>query len=450
MFKKILIANRGEIAVRVIRACKELGIKTVAVYSEADKDSLHTGIADEAVCIGSAPSSESYLNVFRILSAAQITGCDAIHPGYGFLAENADFAEACISSGIKFIGPKPEHIRAMGDKILAKKTMREAGVPTVPGSEGGVKSVKEVKEIVDKIGLPVILKAAAGGGGRGMRIVREKKDVEVQFQMAQAESKIAFGDDRVYVEKFIEKPRHIEVQLLGDKEGNVIHLAERECSIQRRHQKLIEEAPSPFVNQRLRKKITEAAVKGAKKIGYENAGTMEFLMDEEGNFYFMEMNTRVQVEHPITEIITDTDIVKLQIMIASGEPIGNIGGMLKFNRHAIECRINAENPEKGFMPTPGKIKILHLPGGPGIRVDTHIYAGYTIPPHYDSLIAKVISYGNTREEARKRMIRALDEFYVEGVKTTIPFHLKVLNHPEFIKGNLSTRFIEEYMKEFTV
>ena len=448
MFKKILVANRGEIALRVIRACKELGIKTVAVYSEADKDSLHTGLADEAVCIGPAPSKESYLKVFRILSAAQITGADAIHPGYGFLAENSDFAEACISSGIEFIGPKPEHIRTMGDKILAKETMKKAGVPTVPGSEGGVNTIKEIKNIVDRIGLPVILKAAAGGGGRGMRIVREKREIEMQFQMAQAESKIAFGDDKIYVEKYIEKPRHIEIQILGDKHKKVVHLAERECSIQRRHQKLIEEAPSPAVNEKIRKKITEAAVKGTSAINYENAGTMEFLMDENGDFYFMEMNTRVQVEHPITEMITDTDIVKLQILIAANEKMGKVGNTLKFNKHAIECRINAEDPTKGFMPTPGKILTLHLPGGPGIRVDTHIYAGYTIPPNYDSLIAKVIAYGNTREEAIKRMMRALEEFYVEGIKTTVPFHLVILNHPEFIKGNLSTKFIEEHLQEF--
>jgi acetyl-CoA carboxylase biotin carboxylase subunit len=450
MFKKILIANRGEIALRIIRACKELGIKTVAVYAEPDVDSLPTRMADEKVCIGPAPASDSYLNIPRILSAAEITGSEAIHPGYGFLAESSEFAEACESCNIRFIGPNSEIIRLMGDKIQARSKMKEAGVPVLPGSEGPINSVKEAKEIAAAIGYPVIFKAAAGGGGKGMRIIRGEKDLETGFRMSQAEAKATFGDGRVYLEKFLEKTRHIEVQILGDKQGKIIHLGERECSVQRRYQKLIEECPSPMVKEAMRQKLGDWAIKGAQAIGYYNAGTMEFLADKDGNFYFIEMNTRIQVEHPVTELVTRTDIVKAQILIAAGEnlcqALGGIDKSFIFDElkeiSAIECRINAEDPDQDFVPTPGKIIDLHLPGGIGVRVDSHIYPGYTIPPYYDSLIAKIVVWDTTRAGAIARMERALTETIIQGVKTTIPFHLKILASKKFRAGELSTELIE--------
>ncbi len=439
MFKKVLIANRGEIAVRIIRACRELGIKTVAVYSEADRSSLHTQLADEHICIGSALAEESYLNIPRILSAAEVTGSDAIHPGYGFLSENPDFAEATESCQIKFIGPKSNVMRLMGDKLTARKKMQEAGLPILPGSLSAVESIKEIKAIADEIGYPIIIKAAAGGGGKGMRIVKQERDLETALRLAQAEAKASFNDERVYIEKYIENSRHIEVQILADQYGNIAHLFERECSIQRRHQKLIEESPSPLLDIQSREQICQAAVMGAQAIGYENAGTMEFIATPERQFYFLEMNTRLQVEHPITELVTHTDIVKQQILIASGEkltlpptylnqPIG----------HALECRINAEDENQDFQPTPGTITDLRLPAGPGIRVDSFIYNGYTIPPYYDSLIGKFITWGATRDEAIVRMERALKETVIVGIKTTIPFHLRILTHPDFRNGNLST------------
>ncbi|RKZ21576.1 acetyl-CoA carboxylase biotin carboxylase subunit [bacterium] len=448
MIKKVLIANRGEIALRVIRACKELGISTVAVYSEADRDSLHVRFADEAVCIGPPPSKESYLVIPRIIAAAEITNADAIHPGYGFLAENPAFAEACRDNDIIFIGPSAEAIELMGDKAKAREVMERAGVPVVPGSEGTVESVEEGLEVAKEIGFPVMIKAAAGGGGKGMRIARDEREFEASFGMAQAEAKAAFGDGRLYVEKYIENPRHVEIQVLADSYGNVIHLGERECSIQRRHQKLVEEAPSPAVDEKLRKKMGEVAVKGAKSIGYVSAGTMEFLLSPDGEFYFMEMNTRIQVEHPVTELVTGIDIVKEQIKIASGERLSIKQKDVKISGHAIEARINAEDPDKGFMPSTGKIVALHLPLGPGIRIDTHIYQEYVIPPFYDSLLMKLIGYGRDREEARLRLKRALEEMVIEGVKTTIPFHLKVVEHEDFIKGNIDTGFLSrlEYAK----
>jgi len=448
VIKKVLIANRGEIALRVIRACKELGISTVAVYSEADRDSLHVRFADEAVCIGPPPSKESYLVIPRIIAAAEITNADAIHPGYGFLAENPAFAEACRDNDIIFIGPSAEAIELMGDKAKAREVMERAGVPVVPGSEGTVESVEEGLEVAKEIGFPVMIKAAAGGGGKGMRIARDEREFEASFGMAQAEAKAAFGDGRLYVEKYIENPRHVEIQVLADSYGNVIHLGERECSIQRRHQKLVEEAPSPAVDEKLRKKMGEVAVKGAKSIGYVSAGTMEFLLSPDGEFYFMEMNTRIQVEHPVTELVTGIDIVKEQIKIASGERLSIKQKDVKISGHAIEARINAEDPDKGFMPSTGKIVALHLPLGPGIRIDTHIYQEYVIPPFYDSLLMKLIGYGRDREEARLRLKRALEEMVIEGVKTTIPFHLKVVEHEDFIKGNIDTGFLSrlEYAK----
>ncbi len=447
MFKKILIANRGEIALRIIRAAKELGIKTVAVYSEIDSVSLPTRFADESVCIGPPPARESYLNIPRIISAAEVTGADAIHPGYGFLAENAEFAEICASCKITFIGPTPEQIRAMGDKVLAKRTMEQAGVPVIPGSEGEITTLKEAKDFVHNIGLPVILKAAAGGGGKGMRIVRSIDELDAGFRLAQAEARAAFNDERIYIEKFIENPRHIEVQIIGDRHGNIVHLGERECSIQRRHQKLIEETPSPIVDDDLRKKLGEAAVAGARSIGYSSVGTIEFLLDMDRNFYFMEMNTRVQVEHPVTEAVSGVDIVKEQIKIAAGERIGFKQKDINLNGHAIECRINAEDPERDFVPTPGLINFLHLPGGPGIRVDTHVYAGYKIPPFYDSIIAKIISYDKTRIDTIRRLRRALEEIYIDGIKTTVPFHLLVLKDEDFIEGRFSTSFVDELIKK---
>ncbi|MEO0141758.1 MAG: acetyl-CoA carboxylase biotin carboxylase subunit [candidate division WOR-3 bacterium] len=442
-FEKILIANRGEIAIRIIRAAKELNLKTVAVYSEADAESLHSRLADEAVCIGPGPAKESYLNITRIISAAEITGAKAIHPGYGFLAENAEFAEICESCGIVFIGPKPDHIRAMGDKIKAKKTMADIGIQGIPGSDGVVESLREAKKFATKIGYPVILKAAAGGGGKGMRIISEPEELESGFRIAQAEAKAAFGDGRLYLEKYIEKPRHIEVQILADSYGNVLALGERECSIQRRHQKLIEESPSPFVDSKTREKLMESAIKAVKNIGYESAGTIEFLMDKDKNFYFMEMNTRIQVEHPVTEMVTNIDILKEQLKIALGEKISIKQEDIIIRGSAIECRINAEDPERNFMPTPGKITFFHIPQGIGVRFDTHIFAGYTFPSQYDSLIGKLICFGNTRAEAIARMKRALEEMVIEGIPTTIPFHIKVMNNEKFIAGDISTNFIEE-------
>ena len=440
MFKKILIANRGEIALRIIRVCRELGIKSVAVYSEADRDSLHVKFADEAVCIGPPPSKESYLHIPRIIAAAEITSADAIHPGYGFLAENAQFAEICASQGLKFIGPSPEALSTMGEKALAKETMKKAGVPVVPGSEGILKDVKDGMEIAAAIGYPVIIKASAGGGGKGMRIVRDPADFEQAFQMASTESEAAFSSSDVYVEKYIEQPRHVEIQVFGDRFGNVIHLNERECSIQRRHQKLIEESPSPVVTDDLRKRMGAAAIKGAKGVHYMGAGTIEFLLDQDRNFYFMEMNTRIQVEHPVTEQVTGLDLVKLQILVAAGLRLRKKD--FKPRGHAIECRINAEDTEHGFRPSPGEITSLHLPGGYGVRVDTHCYSGYRIPPYYDSLIAKLIVFAPTREEAIRKMASALDEFIIEGIQTTIPFHRMVMANKEFRAGRFDTHFID--------
>ena len=442
MFNKILIANRGEIALRIIRTCKELGIKTVAVYSEADADCLHVTFADEAVCIGPPPGKDSYLKISEIISAAQITGAVAIHPGYGFLAENANFSEICAESEIKFIGPSPEMINAMGNKSYAKDTMKKNGVPVIPGSNGIINDVDEGKKISSEIGYPVIVKASAGGGGKGMRIVWKDEEFSNAFQMAKAEAEAAFGNSDLYIEKFFENPRHIEIQIMGDSHGNVYHYGERDCSVQRRHQKLIEEAPSPAIDSEMRKKMGEAAVLGAKSVNYEGAGTIEFLFDKNKNFYFMEMNTRIQVEHPVTEMAYDVDLVRQQILVASGgyietksqEPIG----------HCIEFRINAEDPYMDFRPSPGKIVSLHYPGGFGVRIDSHIYQSYTVPPYYDSLIAKLIVWGKNREHAIARGKRALEEFTVEGIKTTIPFHLKVLEDKRFLSGNFDTSFLDNF------
>ena len=442
MFRRVLVANRGEIAVRIIYALKELGIESVAIYSEGDRDSLHVELADYAICIGPPSPAESYLNIPRIMSAAVISGADALHPGYGFLAENPDFADICERSGIKFIGPDSRLISLMGDKIAAKKLMKEAGVPTLPGYDGEIPDVKTAEKIADEIGYPVILKAAAGGGGRGMRIVESPLELNKSFSTAQSEALASFGDPRIYIEKYIEKPRHIEVQILADTKGNVIHLGERECSIQRRHQKLLEESPSPAVNEEMRRKLGEAAVKGAQSISYVSAGTMEFLMDKNGDFYFMEMNTRIQVEHPVTEMVTGIDLVKEQILIAAGEELSVSQDDVEQRGHAIEVRINAEDPEKGFAPSPGKITLLHLPGGPGVRIDTHIYQGYMIPPYYDSLIAKLIVHGRDRNEAISRMRRALEEFLVHGIATTIPLHQKIVEDPRFVAGDIDTHFLE--------
>jgi len=444
--KKILIANRGEIALRVIRACKELGIKTVAVYSEADADSLHVRFADDAVCIGPGPSRESYLNIPRIISAAEVTNAEAIHPGYGFLAENAHFAEVCASCDLKFIGPTPEMITAMGDKALAKETMRKAGVPTIPGSDGLLQDANEAKRFAAEFGYPVIIKATAGGGGRGMRVVREESELENSFRQAQTEAEAAFANPAVYMEKYFEQPRHIEVQLIGDMHGNLFALGERECSIQRKHQKLIEESPSPALTPELRQRMCDAAVKGAKSVNYVNAGTIEFLY-QDGDFYFMEMNTRIQVEHPVTETVFGLDLVKEQIRVARGERLDStINPNFKMRGHAIECRINAEDPDNDFRPSPGVLKYFHVPGGIGVRVDTHAYAGYKIPPFYDSLIAKLITHGKTRAEAIERMERALDEFIIEGIHTTIPFHQKVMADHDFQSGKLDTKYVERFFK----
>ncbi len=447
MFKKVLIANRGEIAIRIIRACKELGIKTVAIYSTVDENALHTVFADEAVCIGPSSSGQSYLNTTRIISAAEITGADAIHPGYGFLAENAEFAEVCNSCEITFIGPSADNIKRMGDKAEAKKTMIEAGVPVVPGSEGVIQKEEEAKKLASEIGYPVMLKAVAGGGGKGMRIVRDSTTMENSFMMARAEAEAAFGNAGLYMEKYIENPRHIEIQLLGDQHGNVVHLGERECSIQRRHQKLIEESPSPIVNEKMRKEMGESAVKGASHVGYYSTGTMEFLIDKNLNYYFMEMNTRIQVEHPVTEMVYNVDLIKEQILVATGEKLRLKQTALKPLGHSIECRINAEDPANNFIPSPGEITSFYQPGGPGTRVDTHIYATYKIPPYYDSLIAKLIVHGKDRKEAIARLARALDEFVIEGIKTTIPFHKYVIRTKEFISGKFDTNFIEKIYKK---
>ncbi|SFW56996.1 acetyl-CoA carboxylase biotin carboxylase subunit [Chitinophaga sancti] len=442
MFKKILIANRGEIALRIIRTCKEMGIKTVAVYSTADKDSLHVKFADEAVCIGKPQSSESYLNIPHLMAAAEITNADAIHPGYGFLAENARFAEICGEHGIKFIGPTPEMIRKMGDKMTAKETMIAAGVPVIPGSGGLLQSLEEARILAKEMGLPIILKATAGGGGKGMRVVWKDDELENAYNMAKNEARAAFNNDGIYMEKFVEEPRHIEIQVAGDQYGKVCHLSERDCSIQRRHQKLVEESPSPFMTPELREKMGEAAIKAASAINYESVGTIEFLVDKHRNFYFMEMNTRIQVEHGVTEEVINFDLIKEQIKIAAGIPISGKNYMPEM--HVIECRINAEDPHNDFRPSPGKITTLHIPGGHGVRVDSHIYAGYVIPPYYDSMVAKLITIAQTREEAINTMERALSEFVIEGVKTTIPFHQQLMRNEDFRKGNFTTKFTETF------
>jgi acetyl-CoA carboxylase biotin carboxylase subunit len=442
MFTKVLIANRGEIALRVIRACRELGIATVAVYSEADRESLHVRFADDDVCIGPAPGRQSYLNIPRIIAAAEITGADAIHPGYGFLAENAEFAEICKASNITFIGPTADQIRAMGDKASARRLAKEAGVPTVPGSEGILSDVEEAGSVADGIGFPVIIKATAGGGGKGMRIAHTPEQFAQLFSLAQNEALAAFGNGDVYVEKYLERPRHVEIQVLGDTLGRVVHLGERDCSVQRRHQKLIEESPSPALTQDLRTRMGDAAIALASAIGYVGAGTLEFLLDTDGRFYFMEMNTRIQVEHPVTEMVTGFDIVKEQIHVAAGDPLGLPAELNGLRGHAIECRVNAEDPARNFQPCPGLISAYHPPGGPGVRVDTHVYAGYTVPPHYDSLLAKVIVHGRDRTEALARMGQALDSFILEGVTTTIPFLARVIRHPAFVAGDVDTRFLE--------
>jgi len=442
MFQKVLIANRGEIALRVIRACKELGIATVAVYSEADRECLHVRFADDDVCIGRPPGRDSYLNIPRIIAAAEITGADAIHPGYGFLAENPEFAEKVGASNITFIGPTPDQIRQMGDKATARKIAQKLKVPTVPGSPGPVESPDEGLEIAAKIGYPVIIKAAAGGGGKGMRVAADEEQFPQAFNLATQEALAAFGSGQVYLEKYLARPRHIEFQIMGDTHGKVMHLCERDCSVQRRHQKLIEEAPSPALDQTLREDIGDAAVKLAESIGYVGAGTIEFLLDEDGSFYFMEMNTRIQVEHPVTEMCTNFDLVKEQIRVAAGEPLSFVMNGNRLRGHAIECRVNAEDPARNFQPSPGLITAYHPPGGPGVRVDTHIYAGYTVPPYYDSLLAKVIVHGNNRAEALARMRQALDSFIIEGVTTTIPFLGRVMRHPDFIEGKVDTKFLE--------
>jgi acetyl-CoA carboxylase biotin carboxylase subunit len=442
MFKKILIANRGEIALRIIRTCREMGIKTVAVYSTADKDSLHVKFADEAVCIGGPKGQESYLNIPHIMAACEITNADAVHPGYGFLAENAKFAQICADHGIKFIGPTPDMINSMGDKITAKETMIKAGVPVVPGGEGLLEDVNAAKKLAKEIGYPVIIKATAGGGGKGMRVVWNEGEIEKAYDTAKMEAGASFKNDGLYMEKFVEEPRHIEIQVAGDQYGNVCHLSERDCSIQRRHQKLVEESPSPFMTPELRQRMGEAAIKAASAINYESVGTVEFLVDKNRNFYFMEMNTRIQVEHCVTEEVVSYDLIKEQIKIAAGEKIS--GKNYEPKLHAIECRINAEDPYNDFRPSPGKITVLHTPGGHGVRVDSHVYAGYVIPPYYDSMIGKLITVAQTREEAINTMYRALSEYVIEGVKTTIPFHLQLMQNEDFRKGNFTTKFLETF------
>ncbi len=443
MFKKILIANRGEIALRIIRTCKEMGIKTVAVYSKADEESLHVRFADEAVCIGPPPSSESYLKIPNIIAAAEITNADAIHPGYGFLSENSKFSRICAEHEIKFIGASGDQIDKMGDKATAKETMKKAGVPTIPGSDGLLKDVADAKKAAKKMGYPVMIKATAGGGGKGMRAVRKEEEMEELFDSAVKEALAAFGNGGMYMEKLIEDPRHIEIQIVGDQYGKACHLSERDCSIQRRHQKLTEETPSPFMTDKLRDNMGLAAVKAAEYIKYEGAGTVEFLVDKHRNFFFMEMNTRIQVEHPITEQVIDYDLIREQILVAGGVPISGKNYFPKL--HSIECRINAEDPYKGFRPSPGKITTLHTPGGHGIRLDTHVYSGYTIPPNYDSMIAKLITTAQTREEAINKMKRALDEFVIEGIKTTIPFHRQLMDNPDYLAGNYTTAFMDSFV-----
>ena len=445
MFKKILIANRGEIALRIIRTCKEMGIKTVAVYSKADEESLHVRFADEAVCIGPAPSNESYLKIPNIIAAAEITNADAIHPGYGFLSENSKFSKICAEHDIKFIGASGEQIDLMGDKATAKTTMKKAGVPTVPGSDGLLKDLTDAKKTAKKIGYPVMIKATAGGGGKGMRAVWKEEDMEDLFTSAVQEATAAFGNGGMYMEKLIEEPRHIEIQIVGDQYGKACHLSERDCSIQRRHQKLTEETPSPFMTDKLREDMGKASVKAAEHIKYEGAGTIEFLVDKHRDFYFMEMNTRIQVEHPITEQVVDYDLIREQILVAGGVPISGKNYYPKL--HSIECRINAEDPYNDFRPSPGKITTLHAPGGHGVRMDTHVYSGYTIPPNYDSMIAKLITTAQTREEAINKMKRALDEFVIEGIKTTIPFHRQLMVHPDYLSGNYTTKFMEDFNME---
>jgi acetyl-CoA carboxylase biotin carboxylase subunit len=449
MFRKVLVANRGEIALRVIRACRELGLQTVAVYSEADRESLHVRFADDDVCVGPAPARDSYLKIPRLIAAAEITGADAIHPGYGFLAENAEFAETCAASNIAFIGPTPDQIRTMGDKATARKTMSEVGVPVVPGTPGPVEDVDEALAFAEKIGFPVIIKAAAGGGGKGMRVAKDKDDFARSFQLARSEALSAFGSADVYVEKYLARPRHIEFQILGDQQGRVIHLGERDCSVQRRHQKLIEEAPSPAMTPELRERMGEAAVRGAQAINYVGAGTIEMLLDEDGSFYFMEMNTRIQVEHPVTEMLTGVDLVKEQIRVCAGEPL-SVREMPTMRGHVIECRVNAEDPSRNFQPSPGRIETFHTPGGPGVRVDSHVYAGYTVPPYYDSLLAKLIVQGRDREEALIRMRVALEAFVIEGVTTTIPFLARVMSNPRFRAGEVDTKFLEREKELFAV
>ncbi len=446
MFSKILIANRGEIALRVIRACKEMGIRTVAVYSEADRSSLHVRFADEAVCIGRASSKESYLNIPAIISAAEITDVSAIHPGYGFLSENAHFAEICASCHIKFIGPTPETIRKMGDKIVAKETVKKSGVPLTPGGDGIIKTQEEALKIAQRTKYPVIIKAVAGGGGKGMRVCHNDVTLINSFKLAQTEAEANFGRGDVYIEKYIEGPRHVEFQILADEHGNCIHLGERDCSVQRRHQKLLEEAPSPALDANLRKKMGEAAIKVAKAVNYQGVGTIEFLLDKDNNFYFMEMNTRIQVEHPVTEMVTGIDLIKEQIKVAMGQKLKIKQEDIKIKGAAIECRINAEDPYNNFIPSPGKIEELNLPGGPGVRLDTHIYPGYVIPPFYDSMIGKLIVHAPTRLEAIKIMRRALDEFYIAPLKTTVPLHMEILHHPTFLEGKVTTHFLEQMMK----
>ena len=442
MFKKILIANRGEIALRIIRTCREMGIKTVAVYSTADKDSLHVKFADEAVCIGGPKGQESYLNIPHIMAACEITNADAVHPGYGFLAENSKFAQICADHGIKFIGPTPDMINSMGDKITAKDTMIKAGVPVVPGGEGLLEDVNAAKKLAKEIGYPVIIKATAGGGGKGMRVVWNEGEIEKAYEAAKMEAGASFKNDGLYMEKFVEEPRHIEIQVAGDQYGNVCHLSERDCSIQRRHQKLVEESPSPFMTPELRQRMGEAAIKAASAINYESVGTVEFLVDKNRNFYFMEMNTRIQVEHCVTEEVVSYDLIKEQIKITAGEKIS--GKNYEPQLHAIECRINAEDPYNDFRPSPGKITVLHTPGGHGVRVDSHVYAGYVIPPYYDSMIGKLITVAQTREEAINTMYRALSEYVIEGVHTTIPFHLQLMQNEDFRKGNFTTKFLETF------
>ena len=443
--QKILIANRGEIALRIVRACRELGIKTLAVYSEADVESLHVQLADEAICIGPAPSNQSYLKADRIISAAEIADVDAIHPGYGFLSENEDFAEQCEKCNIKFIGPKSRSIRLMGDKSTAKDTVRKAGVPIVPGSDGPIDSEAEAVKVARKIGYPVIIKAVAGGGGRGMRIAHNDVSFAKEFHVARNEAEKAFGDGRVYIEKYIQNPRHIEFQIMADSHGKIVHLGERDCSVQRRHQKLIEESPSPFLTPSLRKAMGKAAVKAAESCAYENAGTIEFLVDDKGNFYFIEMNTRIQVEHPVTEETTGVDLVKQQILVAMGEKLPWDQGDIEFSGHAIECRINAEDPARNFVPSPGTIDLYYAPGGHGVRVDSHVYGGYTIPPYYDSMIAKLIAFGGTRREAIGRMHRALGEYIIRGIKTTIPLHRAIFTDPVFCEGKATTAYVQDFL-----